>query len=421
MWNSPNQVFWRWWTAGAVSSAGSAVGAVALPLTALTALDASPVEMGFIAAAGYVAWLLIGMPAGVLVQRLPLRGAQVAADVVRAAAVASVPLCWYLGVLTVAQLIAVALCVSLANVVFGVANQTFLPAVVPPEQLQSRNSLNSATEATTQLGGPSAAGLLVQALGPVATLLVDAVSYLASAVLLRTLPPRRAGGTGAAAAPMRAMIGEGWRFVVRHPIMGPGLWLATAVNFVCGAQLALYPLYLVRELHTPAGWVGALLAAEGLGTLAGAALTPRFTARAGTARALVVASLVAVLGAMIIPVGTSWAAYAAFTLGNVVFAAGVVVLSVTMRTYRQLASPPGLLPRVVATVRFVSWGAIAVGGVLAGLAAGAFGARAALFAFAAATVLAPLAVLASPIRRLRDLDDYRAPQAVTDTRPATVP
>jgi MFS family permease len=416
-------VFWRWWTAGAVSSAGSAVGAVALPLTALTVLDATPVQMGLIAAAGYAAWLLIGMPAGVLVQRLPLRGAQVAADVVRAAAVASIPVCWYLGVLTVAQLIAVALCVSLANVVFGVANQTFLPAVVPPEQLHARNSLNSATEATTQLGGPSVAGLLVQALGPVPTLLLDAASYLASASLLRTLPPRRAGAPEAAAAPMRAMIREGWRFVVHHPIIGPGLWTATAVNFVCGAQLALFPLYLIRALHTPPGWVGALLAAEGLGTLAGAALTPRFTARAGTARALVAASLVAVLGAMIIPLGTAWAAYAAFTLGNVVFAAGVVVLSVTTRTYRQLASPPELLPRVVATVRFVSWGAIPVGGVLAGLAASAFGARAALFAFGAASALAPLALLVSPIRRLRDLDDYRAPEAAaaTGARPATVP
>src|SRR5258705_1194551 len=87
-------VFWRWWTAGTTSSAGSAVGAVALPLTALTVLDASPFEMGLIVAAGYVAWLVIGMPAGVIVQRLPLRGAQVGADLVRAAAVASVPLSW---------------------------------------------------------------------------------------------------------------------------------------------------------------------------------------------------------------------------------------------------------------------------------------------------------------------------------------
>ncbi|GAA2393395.1 MFS transporter [Dactylosporangium salmoneum] len=400
-------VFWRWWTAGAVSSAGTAVGAVALPLTALIALDATPLQMGVVAAAGYVAWLVIGMPAGVLVQRLPLRGAQIAADLVRAAAVASVPLSWYLGALTIAQLVAVALVVSLANVVFGVANATFLPSIVPPERLEARNSLNSATEAVTTLGGPAVAGLLVQALGAVPVLFVDAVSYLCSAALLRTLPPRRAG-----ASAERPLIRDGLRFVARHPVMGPGMWTAAAVNFVCGAQLALFPLYLVRDLHTPPGWVGLLLAVEGAGTLLGAALTTRVTARLGTARALLLASAVAVSGAMIIPLGTAWAAYAAFVLGSVVFAGGVVVMSVTMRTYRQLASPPDLLARVIATVRFVSWGAIPIGSLLAGLFAGHAGARPALFAFGAATVLAPLALLRSPIRRLRDLTDYAPAPAV---------
>lgn len=394
-------MFWRWWSAFATGSAGSAISAVALPLTALTVLDASPVQMGLVAAAGYAAWLLIGMPAGVLVQRLPLRGTQIAMDLLRAGAVASIPVAWYLGVLTIAQLIAVALVVSLATVVFGIATATFVPAIVPREQLQSRNSLNSATEAVVQLGGPSAGGLLVQALGPVPTLLADMVSYLVSAALLRTLPPRRTP-VPEAWPPMRRMIAEGWRFVARHPVMAPGMWTATAVNFVCGAQLALFPLYLVRDLQTPPGLVGFLLAAEGAGSLAGAALAGRLA----NARALIGASLVAVAGAAIIPLGTGPAAYAAFALGNVVFAGGVVILSITTRTYRQLATPPSLLPRVAATVRFVSWGAIPVGGLLAGFLADAAGARAALFVFAAATVLAPLALLRSPRIRSAALDPH---------------
>lgn len=185
----------------------------------------------------------------------------------------------------------------------------------------------------------------------------------------------------------------------------------TAVNFVCGAQLALYPLYLVRVLHAPAGAVGLLLAVEGVGTLAGAALTPRITTRLGSARALVFAGFVALLGALIIPIGTAWAAYVTFTLGNIVFALGVVVLSVTTRTYRQVASPPELLSRVMATVRFVSWGAIPVGGLLAGAAAGFAGPRATLFAFAAVVALAPVVLLRSPIRHLHDLTDFGAVRA----------
>ncbi|MFI6329780.1 MFS transporter [Micromonospora chersina] len=404
-------VFWRWWAAGTTSSVGSAVGAVALPLTALTVLDASAFEMGLVAAASYVAWLVIGLPAGVIVQRLPLRGAQVGADLARAVAVVSVPLAWWWDRLTVAQLVVVALVVSFANVLFDVANSTFLPAIVGRDQLHARNSLTSATHAATQLTGPSLGGLAVQVLGAVPAVLVDAASYLVSAALLKSLPARRVDAPDRW-PPVRAMIGEGWRYVTRHPVMGPTMWTATAVNFVCGAQLAVYPLYLVRELHAPAALVGVLLAVEGVGSLVGAALTPWITGRWGTARSLLVACVVAVGGAFLVPLGAGWPAYLAFAAGNVVFAGGVVVLSVTTRTYRQTASPPDLLSRVMATVRFVSWGAIPVGGLLAGALAGLAGARVTLFCFAAATVLAPLALLLSPVRRLRDLTDLRADEPV---------
>ena len=146
--------------------------------------------------------------------------------------------------------------------------------------------------------------------------------------------------------------------------------------------------------------MGVLLAAEGVGTLAGAAITTRFTRAVGTARGLLVAGAAVVVGAFLTPWG-----YAPFVLGDLVFAGGVVIISVTTRTYRQTASPPALLSRVMATVRFVSWGAIPIGGLIAGVLAGAVGARAALLAFAVASMAAPLSLLLSPIRRLRDLAD----------------
>ncbi|GAA3264786.1 MFS transporter [Nonomuraea helvata] len=378
---------------------------MALPLTALTVVNASAFEMGMIVAASYVAWIVIGLPAGVMVQRLPMRRVQIAADLARAAAVISIPLAWWLDCLTVAQLVIVALVISFANVIFDVANSTFLPSIVSKEQLQSRNSLTSGTQATTQLGGPSVGGLIVQVLGAVPTLLIDAVSYLVSALLLRTLPERRAEAPDRW-PPVRAMIREGWRYVVHHPVMGPCMWAATAANTVCGAQHALYALYLVRELHAAPGLVGLLLAADGVGTLLGAALTNRITARFGTARALIVAGFVSLAGALVIPLGAGWQAFVAFAAGNVVFSVGVVVLSVVTRTYRQMASPPELLPRVMATVRFVSWGAIPIGGLIAGVIAGIVSSRVTLMAFVVAAACIPLVLLASPIRRLRDLSDY---------------
>ncbi|MEU4788566.1 MFS transporter [Micromonospora tulbaghiae] len=394
--------FWRWWLAGTTSHLGSAVGGVALPLTALTVLDASAFEMGLITAASYLAYLLISLPAGVVVQRTPLRGMQVTLDLVRALAVVSIPLAWWFDVLTVAQLVAVALAVSFANVLFDVANQTFLPEIVPAAQLQARNSLSSGTHAATQLGGPSLGGLAVQVLGAVPTLFVDALSYLMSAVLLRTLPARRVQRP-ADRPPMVRMIREGWHFVLRHPIIGPAMWDATATNFVSGAMLALFPYYLVRELGAPPVMVGLLLAADGLGALLGAALTTRFTDRFGTARGLIIAAFASVPGALIIPLGTGAAGYLAFAAGTIILAVSSVVLSVTTRTYRMLASPPELLSRVIATVKFVSWGAIPLGSLLAGVLAGPLGARTTLLIFGALTVLSPIIYLSTPIRRLRDL------------------
>ncbi len=399
------RMYWTYWAASATSNLGSAVTSVALPLTAITVLGASALEMGLVAAAGYAAWLVIGLPAGVITQRLPLRGTQVTLDLIRAAALVSVPLAWWWDGLTLAQLIGVALVISFADVLFDVSNLTFMPRVVPPEDLQRRNSLNSGTHAVTQLGGPGLGGVLVQLLGAVPTLLVDAVSYLASAALLRTLPAARVERPDAWPR-IGAMIREGFAYVVRHPVMGPCMWNATAINFVCGAQFTLFPLYLVTVLDAPAGLVGILLATEGVGALVGAALTPWLSARIGTARLDLAGNVVCLGGALLLPWGTGSTAYAAFALGNIAFAGGCVVGSVSTRTYRQTASPPELLSRVLATVRFVSWGAIPVGSIVAGVVAHEIGVRETLLVFGVLTVLGPATLWFSKVRMLRDFTDH---------------
>ncbi|WP_129311441.1 MFS transporter [Streptomyces sp. L2] len=395
--------FWRYWGASTASGIGDAVTAVALPLLAVLVLHASAFEVSLITAAGFASWLLIGLPAGVLVHRLPLRGTQVAMDVVRAVAVASVPAAAAFGVLSLAQLVVVALVVGLASVVFDVGNSTFLPSIVSKEELTARNSLTSGTRAATQLGGPSLGGVLVQLLGAAASIAVDAVSYVVSAALMGSLPrvphpaqegPRRGVGE---------MIREGWRYVVRHPVIGPCTADATAVNFVCGGLMALIPVFLVRTLDAPPALVGVLLATDGLGTLVGAALTPRIVARLGSGRALRWAALAAPCFAALIPLAGRSAALALFAVGNGGFCGAVVVTSIVARTYRQTATPPELLPRVMATVRFISWGAIPFGALAAGGAAALWGTRASLALMAALSAISPAILLAGPIRRMRDL------------------
>jgi len=404
MTSAPSRVFWRYWSGMTVSGAGDAISAVALPLSAVLVLHASALQVGLVTAAGYAAWALFGLPAGVLVARLPLRGTQIAMDLIRAAVLASIPLSAWAGVLSIGQLVAVAFTVSVANVVFDVGNSTFMPQIVAQEELTKRNSLTSASASATSMAGPSVAGVLVQAFGAATTVLFDVASYLASALLLRSLP-RPARLPAAATNSVMAQVREGWQYVTRHPVIRPCVADAATTNFVCGALLALTPVFLVRTLNTPASLVGVLIAAEGAGSLAGAALTPRISARAGSARALLFASAVMPLALCMLPTSFHGPGLLLFAFGNAGFAAAVVVLSILTRTHRHRVVPPDLLPRVMATVRFISWGVVPLGALAAGAAATAFSPRAALWATVVAATLPAIVLWTSRIRTLRELTD----------------
>lgn len=399
--------FWRFWAASVVSGAGDAVTAVALPLTAVTVLHASSFEVSILTAATYAAWAVVGLPAGVVVQRWPLRGTQVAMDLVRGAALLSVPVAAWTHVLSIAQLAGVAVVVGLASVVFDVGNATFLVSVVSPSELERRNSLMSASHAATLTGGPSLGGVLVQVAGAPGAVLCDVVSYLLSARLLLTVP-RTPVGDGERRAPLWLSVRDGLGYVSRHPVVRPCAAMAVVTNTVCGGLMALTPVYLVRTLHAPIGLVGVVIASEGVGTLVGAALTPRLARRIGSARALLLAGAVGAAFALLMPAASPGAGLLVFAVGNAGFAAGVVVLSVLARTHRQQTTPPELLARVVATVRFLSWGVIPLGALAAGAAATAFGLRTAFWALAVLAFAVPAIGWASPVARLRELADEPA-------------
>jgi MFS family permease len=407
-------LFWQYWSASSISSIGDAVTAVALPLTAVELLRASSFEVSWLTAATYAAWILIGLPAGIITGRLPQRGAQVAMDLLRAAALASIPAAWWAGYLTMGQLVIVALLVGLATVLSSVSNATYLPAIVPADQLTARNSLMSGSAAVTQLAGPSLGGVLVQFFTAPVALVADVASYLISAALLSGLPRPRPAQPDKSNARMAALIGDGLRYVMRHPVIGPCTLCAAIVNFVCGALMALVPVFLVRTLAAPAWLVGVLIAAEGLGSLAGAALTPRLAARMGTARAARAAVSVSALAALAMPISVGSLRFALFGVGYAGLAAGVVVLSILTRTYRQTESPPELFPRVVATVRFISWGVIPFGALAAGAVASAAGNRTAMWLACVVYFGAPLSLLLTRVRRCREFADGSPP-----TQPAS--
>ncbi|MBV1849992.1 MFS transporter [Catellatospora tritici] len=401
--NAANQIFWRYWTASTVSTWGTSVTAVAMPIIALTMLHASAFEVSLLPAASFAAWLLIGLPAGALVKRYPLRATQVSMDAARAIAIASIPVAYALSVLTMAQLVAVTLLLSFADVIFSVGNSTFLPRIVPKAELTRRNSIFSGTNSVSQFGAPALAGLLVAAVGPVVSLVVDAVSYVLSSVILQTLPnpgmqPNKTRG------PIVQEIKEGISFVWRHPVMRPCVTAATAINFGCGALMALLPIFVIRGVGASPALVGPVLATEGIGSLLGAMLVGRLVKRFGSARVGLVGVSIAAVGGILLPLAHGPAALYLFGLGNLVCALGVVMFSVVTRTQRQADSPPEILSRVMGTVRFVSWGAVPFGAMAGGLLNTWSTMTASLSLIAASMLLSVVIVLASPVRGRRSLE-----------------
>ncbi|GAA3690736.1 hypothetical protein GCM10022267_91380 [Lentzea roselyniae] len=215
--------FWKYWSASATSRVGDGITTVAFPLLAVTQLQATNFEVGLLTAASYAAVVLIGLPAGVIARRFTLRRLQVTMDGFRALALLTVPLAAWAGALSLPHLVIVAFCTGLASNLFDVANSTFLPLVVPKDQLIARNGLMSSTASTTQLAGPALGGLLVQLVGAAFSILLDALSFLASALLLSRIPD----AARPAVAPPRTgffkQIAEGLSFVTRHRVRELGI------------------------------------------------------------------------------------------------------------------------------------------------------------------------------------------------------
>jgi MFS family permease len=379
-----------------VSDAGSGVGAVALPLTAVLALGASAMEMGVLSAAGNLPVLLLGLHVGVWVDRLPRRPILVVTNVGRGLLLALVPLAAGAGWLRMEVLWGIAFVMGVLAVTFDIAVTSYVPALVERERLVEANGTLQASSAAARVVGPGAGGWLVQAIGAPAALLIDAASFIASGLLLaRVRAPADTGRTDRRG--VWAEIVEGIDAVWRDPILG-AMVLATAVGALAGSvQQAVYVLYVVREVGLSAPELGTVVAA---GSMAARVLT---TGGAMIAAQVTVTASTFVLLAAPSGMGRTLGGLALAALAQVLFSAGLQTWSVTQISLRQAITPRHLLGRVNATRRVAVFGIQPVGALLGGALGTAVGLPASL-ALAAAIHLVALAVMvASPLRRVREV------------------
>ncbi|NUR87730.1 MAG: MFS transporter, partial [Nonomuraea sp.] len=259
--------FRRLFLADAASQAGAQILMLALPLVAVSALRASPFETGALAMCQTLAFVLIGLPAGALVDRMRRRPVMIVADLARAVALASVPVAWWLGALTIWQLYAVALVLGCFTVFFDVAYQSYLPRLVGRDRLVQGNSALEVVRTVAQLGGPGAGGFLVQVLTAPFALVVTVAGFAWSALclgLIRKPEPRQDRNGGH----LGKEIAQGVRFVLGHPLLRRVAGCTATANLFSSMAQPMIMLLLARELGLGAGAIGLLLAAGGLGGLA---------------------------------------------------------------------------------------------------------------------------------------------------------
>jgi MFS family permease len=408
--------FRQLFAADTISQIGSQVTILALPLVAVLALHATPFEVGILAACETAAFLLVGLPAGAWVDRMRRRNVLMAGDLGRAAVLASVPLAWWAGVLTMPQLYAVALVTGVLTVFFDVAYQSYLPHLVGKEHLVEGNSKLEVVRATTQLAGPTAAGLLIQALtGPVAVAL-DAVSFLGSALFVGRIRKRETRPERQPDAHLGREILEGLRFVFGNRLLRAIAACTGSSNLFGAIVQAMLILYLARDLGLKPGVIGLIFSAYGIGGLVGALITRRVATRLGQGPTLWISSVVFGISGLAIPLAAPGWRLVLAVVGMIVFSICVVVYNVTQVSFRQGLTPDRLLGRMNATMRFLVWGTMPVGGLLGGLLGTWFGVHNALWIGSIASALTFLPVLLSPLRTMRSLPDIQPAEVTQDSR-----
>lgn len=393
----------------AAGQVGAQVTLVALPLVAVLELEASAFQVGLLTAAETAAFLLIGLPAGAWVDRMRKLSLMIRADAVRAAAMASIPLAAVAGVLTMPQLYVVALITGVATVFFDVAHQSYLPQLLPREQLVAGNGALETIRSSAQVTGPGLGGGLVQLVGAHFAIVADAIGYVVSAVFLLGIRQPESKPEPVPGASLRKDMGEGLRFVLGHPLLRI-IAVATGLgNFFTAILMATQTVHLVRVLGLEPLAVGLMLSASAVGGLAGALCAGILARRFGQARIIWLSALATGPFALLWPLSGRGAAAVLFAIASGAVFFGAVVYNVAQVSFRQTLCPPRLLGRMNATLRFLMWGTLPLGALAGGALAGAFGTRTALFVCAAGFLFVPLPLLLSPLRRMREL-----PVAVED-------
>jgi MFS family permease len=389
-------------SAYAISAIGSEITVLAIPVAAAMLLGASALQMGLLTAAGTAPYVGFALIVGAWVDRLRRRRPlMIAADLLAATALVTVPLAWAFGVLTVGQLIGVELVVGIARVTFRPTFSTHLPDVVPAYAVTTASSRLRASEATAMLAGPTLGGALVQLLTAPVAVLADAASFVVSALMVgRVRAPERVGYVAPPRRRLAAEIGEGMSYLFRDRRLRAIAGAAANVNFFGLMIFALLVVYLTREHHFTPLMIAAVTVAGGLGSLAGAVLAPKVSARIGRGRTIIAGSAIFSVGMIAFPAahGPRWLVLVVLCLNEVVVGVGIMLFDVTTGAFYITDVPDVIRGRVSSSMSTVTQGVKALGALTGGAIGTAYGIRPALWVAALGATTTVLWTVFSPLR-----------------------
>jgi MFS family permease len=400
--------FMKLWTGQSISELGSQVSQLAIPWIAAVGLHASPLEFSILGMLGFLPFILFALPAGVWVDRLRRRPILIAGDLARAAILILIPALWFFDALRMWQLLVLQFAIGIFTVFFDVAYQSYLPALVDRDELIDGNSKLQLTVSIAQVAGPSASGGLIAAITAPYAILLDAFSFLISAIFMvrirkqETLPERVAD---APKPKMWPEVKEGLRWVLGHPWLRAIATCTGTSNFFGTITFSIALLYFTRSLHLSSVAVGFVFGVGSFGSIAGALAANRMQRGLGVGRTILISIVVADVAMLAFPLAPRSFPLPVLIVGQAFFGFGAVAYNITQVSLRQAITPERLQGRMNAAMRWIVWGTIPLGTIAGGAIATAYGLRAALWVGAIGSLFTFLPIALSSVRSIRELPE----------------
>ncbi|MFD8448178.1 MULTISPECIES: MFS transporter [Streptomyces] len=382
--------FGRLFAATALGQLGDRIIFLTLPLVAIATLHADEFQVGLLTATTTAGSLLVGLPAGAWVDRMRKRTVLIGTDLLRAAALLTIPLAWWADLLSVRLLYAVALLHGVLTVFFDVAHVSYLPHLVGRDKLVEGNAKLSAIRSVTSIGGPAVAGPLVGLVGAPATLLASSAGMTMSGLFAATIRRREEMPEPSPSPRLGREIKEGVHFVLRHPALRAIMFSDAIFNLSLVMYQTMLLVFLERTMGLEPFGIGLVLSGMGCGALLGALTATTLAKRIGQRPVIWLTTLATCPLALLMPLTRpGWTLYGG-AVGLAALSLGGVVRVVAQSGLQQSLTPDRLLGRMAATARFVSSGGVPLGGLMGGASGAAFGATATLWIGAAGMTLSAL-------------------------------